>query len=158
MSILIDRVEIPGGSFFTNVPADFSSLTGIGVTPDRARQLIDDATSLTLKVEARHRLRQEIKLSAGDVQSLLGTTADTVQFLLYELSKLSKSLSEANNLADVRASAVPINEILSGFSDRVDDNEVRLPYQLKGIDNLMPEVEARATAVNDVLISINAQI
>lgn len=126
--------------------------------PDDLRQagvpeaLIADAAARQQAAEAKQRLRRRIHLSAGDAESLLGTTADAVQILLYEIGKLAQALNAAGSLAEVRAAAQPLSDLLGPLAAAVDAGTVKLPYQVKGGPGVvLPEIQDRATQVADVL-------
>ncbi len=103
--------------------------------------------------EIRQSIRNKIHSDVADDSSLLGTTADAVQMLLYELSKFSAQLNAVQSLAEVRDASQSLNDLLGSFATKVDVGAVKLPYQAKGIENAISEIEARATAVTDVLTS-----
>ncbi len=103
------------------------------------------------KVELTDILRKDISDKAGDTLSILGTAADAVQLLLYELSKLVADLSSVQSIDDVRNSAESLNSAIGGFYSRVDSGEVRLPYKSKEFETVIGEIEHRATAVADVI-------
>ena len=94
--------------------------------------------------------RQQIRQTAGDTDSLLGTTSDTVHLLLYELGQLLPALSNAQSLAEVRAAAAPLAATLGAFAQSVDESSIRLPYQNKSTD-VLDDVASRATEVAQVL-------
>ena len=101
--------------------------------------------------EQRELLRDKITVTAGDSQSLLGTATDAAHILFYEVAKLSAQLSTAQSLEQVRAGAQQLNNCLSGFATKVDAGEVKLPYQTKGIEAVICEIEDRATAVEQLI-------
>ena len=103
------------------------------------------------KVNDKMILRTQIHSKVADVESLLGTTSDGVQLLLVAFSQLVVALNNANSLADVRAAAAPYHDLASGFLAKVESGEVKLPYQSKGLDTVVGEIENRATAVAKVL-------
>ncbi|WP_281559410.1 hypothetical protein [Thalassomonas sp. RHCl1] len=101
--------------------------------------------------EQRASLRDEITVNAGDTESLLGTATDGMHMLLYQVAKMSAQLSTAESLAQVRAAAQELNTLLAGFAAKVDSQEVKLPYQTKGVDVVLQDIESRATAVNQLI-------
>ena len=96
-------------------------------------------------------LRQQISTSAGDTDSLLGTTNDGIQLLLHAFAQLTVGLHQASSLAQLREAAEPFNELATQFLAKVDSGEVRLPYIDKGRESVMAEIEQRATKVADIL-------
>ncbi len=114
----------------------------------------DEAVALA-EAEVAHihkkRLRADIKAEAGDPLSLLGTTADATQLLLYHVAMLVSHLHTATTLAEVREAAAPFATLASPFLARVESGEVRLPYQTKGLEVVMGDIERRASAVAEAL-------
>lgn len=104
----------------------------------------------------KHVTRRTIARDIGDTETLLGTTSDATQLLLYETAKLATALSTANSLAEVRAAAQPLADLLGPLATAVDAGTVKLPYQTKGgAATVLPEIEQRATAVAEVLQANN---
>ncbi|PAJ72046.1 hypothetical protein CJF42_23360 [Pseudoalteromonas sp. NBT06-2] len=95
--------------------------------------------------------RGKISINVADIASLLGTTSDSIHLVLVELAKLCESLNKVNTLAEVRSSAKPLTDLLAGFIAKVNSNEVQLPYQAKGIDQVIADIESRATSVAKIL-------
>ncbi|KZN57598.1 hypothetical protein N473_06865 [Pseudoalteromonas luteoviolacea CPMOR-1] len=102
--------------------------------------------------EQRDIVRTDIENHAGDYQTILGTTADTTQILLYEIVKLCSALNSAQSLDDVRKSAQSINDKLGSIVADVDAGTVKFAYIHKGQDTVINEIKQRSTAVTDVLI------
>lgn len=100
---------------------------------------------------SRNAIRADISDKAGDIPSLLGTTADATQILLFGLASLVAKLAEADSLSDVRKSAAPFAEMSADFLAKVEAGTVKLPFQTKGMDTVIADIETRATAVSDVL-------
>ncbi|MBQ4852693.1 hypothetical protein [Pseudoalteromonas sp. MMG012] len=118
-----------------------------------ALRLKELETSETQKGEVRKKL-----LSLGfDPTSLLGTTADAAQILIYEVAKLCSALNTAQSLEDVRNAAKPINDLLGSTINDVDTGIVKFPYQHKGQDVVVAEIKQRSTAVADILIAAQEQ-
>ena len=86
--------------------------------------------------EKRDLIREEISNKAGDNASLLGTTADGVQLLLFAFSQLTVGLHQANSLAEVREAAAPFNELATSFLAKVASGEVKLPFHRGGLKPL----------------------
>lgn len=95
-------------------------------------------------------LRDELHKTA-DAESLLGTTADAVQLILYEFGKMAIGISAATTLAEMRAAAEPVKVIMEPFIAKVDADTVLLPYRDKGLDAVMADIETRATVVANLL-------
>ncbi|KZX00994.1 hypothetical protein JL49_08020 [Pseudoalteromonas luteoviolacea] len=107
--------------------------------------------------EQRETMRAAIHESAGDYPTILGTTADAAQILIYEVAKLCSALNTAQSLEDVRNAAQPINSLLGSVIAEVGTGKVKFPYQHKGQDAVVAEIKQRSTAVTDVLIAAQEQ-
>ena len=105
---------------------------------------------------SKHRARKRIELKAGDSASLLGTTSDATQLLLYGFCQLVAALHKADSLADVRKAAKPYSELAAGFLGKVENGEVKLPFMGKGLEKVVGEIEQRATSVAEVLAQANS--
>ncbi|MFD2179541.1 hypothetical protein [Veronia pacifica] len=103
------------------------------------------------QIITRKDIRGKISDSVGDPETLLGTTADAVQLLLYGFTGLIAKLHTANSLAEVREAAAPFSELAEGFQNKVSSGEVKLPFQIKGLSSVVEDIEKRATAVAVVL-------
>ncbi|SMX27297.1 hypothetical protein TRP8649_01400 [Pelagimonas phthalicica] len=105
-----------------------------------------------LEAEAkRSQIRQSIARDAGDVASLLGTTSDAVALTFFGLAQMAAQLSTANSLAEVRAATEPFATLSADFLAKVASGEVVLPFEVKGTDAVLAEIEQRATAVSSAL-------
>lgn len=100
---------------------------------------------------ARSAVRQRVKASAGDVESLLGTTSDAAALAIFGMASLVAKLATANSLADVREAAEPFAELSAGFLAKVESGDVVLPFMLKGIEAVVEDIETRATAVSEAI-------
>ena len=118
------------------------------IAPDNFEELILQ--------EAKHRARKRIELQAGDSASLLGTTSDATQLLLYGFCQLVAALNKADSLADVRKAAKPFAGLAAGFLGKVESGEVKLPFMGKGLEKVVGEIEQRATSVAEVLAQANS--
>lgn len=112
---------------------------------------IEAAENEMLQKAARETVRQNIFARAGDRDSILGTTADGAQLLLYGFASLVAALNKANSLADVREAAAPFADLATSFLAKVESGDVKLPFQAKGMENVVADIETRATAVADAL-------
>jgi len=101
----------------------------------------------------RSAVRQKIAAKAGDEASLLGTTSDAAALAVYGLAVLVGKLSTAKSLAEVNAAAAPFAELSAAFLAKVESGEVQLPFMAKGLDVVVADIEARATAVTEALKS-----
>ncbi|NQZ32529.1 MAG: hypothetical protein HRU06_14775 [Oceanospirillaceae bacterium] len=113
-----------------------------------------DQNELITRLEqagAVKKIREKISENAGDSDSLLGTTADGVQLLLYAFSQLTVALNSASTLAEVRAASAPHIDMANRFLTKCESGEVKLTFMAKGVDNVVSDIEQRATAVSKVL-------
>jgi len=110
-----------------------------------------DATKEQPDYYRKAKLREQITATAGDTESLLGTTTDCAHLVLVGLSELVAGLSTANSLAEIRQAATGLNELLSEFLQRVQGNQLKLPYIDKGFTTTLTDITHRAQAVSDVI-------
>ena len=111
----------------------------------------DDYQIILSDLELRQIIRDKIRAEAGDTLSLLGTTSDATQFLLFEFFTLIVKLSKVHS-DSVKQATHSILPIAKAFLKKVEHGEVQLPYQTKGLEQeVMPEIEQRATAVTQAL-------
>lgn len=103
----------------------------------------------------KSKIRGSISAQAGDTESLLGTTADATQVLLYGFTSLIAKLSTANSLAEVREAASPFSELSNNFLAKIEAEDVKLPFMAKGLESVINDIEKRATAVASVLENAN---
>ena len=101
----------------------------------------------------KQRIRDAVHAQAGDPESMLGTTADATQLLLYSFTTLIAKLHTANSLAEVRQAAAPFADLSADFIAKIDAGEVKLPFMNKGLESVVGDIEQRATAVAKVLES-----
>ncbi|USE68497.1 hypothetical protein CTT31_04945 [Pseudoalteromonas maricaloris] len=97
--------------------------------------------------------RGQINRAVADVESIIGTTADTGHLVLVEFIKLLDGLSKATTLAEMRAAALQGRDSLGTLTSKVLNNEIQFPYQGKGAENVYQEIESRATGVASILTS-----
>ncbi|CZF79734.1 hypothetical protein [Grimontia marina] len=100
--------------------------------------------------EARRSFRLSLYQHAGDAESILGTTSDAVQLLLVETAKLVAALHQAQTLAEVRLAAEPFHDAATRLLDKIDAGTVKMPYMSKGLDDVLTDIETRATSVAEV--------
>ena len=126
-----------------------------GSYPEKADVLLE-MEQVNLDLEKSNRfidIRSQISSAVGDTESLLGTTADATQLLLYGFTTLSAKLHTAKSRAAVREAAAPFAELSAGFLAKVESGEVKLPFMAKGLESVVIDIEQRATAVAEVLQS-----
>ncbi len=135
-------------------PDDIAPLAReIGVEPSRLS--IDETDLANYEAEAlRRRYRATIANTAGDTETLLGTTADAAALMLYHMAVMADGLSKAQSLAEMRAAAEAFAALTAQFRADVDTGTVRLPHRAKGSElDCMAEVSDRVTKVADVFQS-----
>ena len=101
--------------------------------------------------------RQGLRLrGAPDPETLLGTTSDTTHLLLYGFTTLIATLHSANaltSLSKLRQATAPFAELSSDFLAKIESGAVKLTFISKGLENVVAEIEQRATAVAEVFES-----
>ncbi|ALU44622.1 hypothetical protein [Pseudoalteromonas rubra] len=95
--------------------------------------------------------RGQITLQVGDNESLLGTTSDTAHLLLVEFSKLVSSIASATSLDDIKASAQDCTDLIGTISEQVDSGALYFPYQQKGTEVVLSDIQSRAKGVSEIL-------
>jgi hypothetical protein len=105
-------------------------------------------------IDSQNKLREiraKIEETAGDTETLLGTTANASQMLLFAFSKLITGLNGAKSIAEIKKVAEPFEKMCADFLDKIEKKEVVLPYALDKLDDVMAEIGERATKVAKVL-------
>jgi hypothetical protein len=130
----------------------------IEITPDGNIPSEEDLKNAYLEQKAieeaitqRDNIRSKIIETAGDTETLLGTTANASQMLLFAFSKLITGLNGAKSIAEIKKAAEPFEKMCSDFLDKIEKKEVVLPYALDKLDDVMTEIGERATKVAKVL-------
>lgn len=123
--------------------------------PEQIEEITPEQEAIALEQAQRSELRQKIQANAGDISSILGTTADATQILLFGLASLVAKLSTAQSLAEVREAAAPFADISADFLTKIESGAVKLPFQVKGTENVIADIETRATAVAETLITLS---
>jgi len=143
------------GNFHTNV-----------ASPDELQQQADfagvDVSRLSIPadeldayfaLQTRKWVRKEIEPLAGDTQSIQGTIADNVGYLLEKIGRLAA----ANSISQTAFNTV-MAEIASDLAPLVagiDGGSITLTHHVKGVNTIITEAGERATAVATVL-QVNA--
>jgi len=118
--------------------------------PEEAIALAETKAAAMVQRDA---VRSEIADQAGDTASLLGTTSDAASLAIFGLASLVAKLATADSLKEVRDAAKPFAAMSAEFLAKVESGEVQLPFMVKGIPNVIADIEARSTAVTGVLVS-----
>ena len=116
------------------------------------------AEARAASLHAREQARGRITLSAGDTQTLLGSTADTAALALILAAAHLAALREAGSYsayktaltAQLDAIDAGLAAALTGLLAGVNDASVKLPPLTKGLEEVMGEIKTRATAVAEV--------
>ena len=131
-----------------------NEINEINAMDDLREILPDEAQQQQQEHENRLALtRSQIHQQAGDQSSLLGTTADATQVLLFALCTLTTHLAKAKNLADVRAATASIAPMAAAFLKDIETGEVKMPFMAKGLESVVADIKQRATQVSNVLES-----
>jgi hypothetical protein len=96
-------------------------------------------------------IRNKIQKTAGDTDSILGTTANAAQMLFVAVSTIVTSINKAENLSDVKEGIEPLIQVSEKFLEKVKNKEIILPYTLNNLDDVVDEIGKRANAVSEVL-------
>lgn len=143
------------GEFFATIsePEQLSAMVALGDAPE-ADYEIDQADLADFQaMKARDAVREKIGEEAGDMPSLLGTTSDASQLAIFGLASLVAKLAAADSLKEVRDAAKPFAAMSAEFLSKIESGDVQLPFMVKGIPNVIADIEARSTAVTGVLVS-----
>lgn len=109
------------------------------------------AHSVEYSAEEQRQLTRRSIYNVADLPSLVGITADGVAIALHMLAKLSKALSTASDVSDLRTALSGFETEMSAYAEAIDAGTVRLPYLAKGgLGVVMPEIQNAGTAVADV--------
>jgi len=115
------------------------------------RYKVDDFTVSYSSDEIKGHVRRSIADHAGDTESLLGTTADGAQLALFMLAELIKSISDANDLDDLKSKLEPRLQLAEKHLKAIEEGSVIPTFAVKGVDSVVGDIEQRATAVSLVL-------
>jgi hypothetical protein len=148
MDTIIERVEHAGKTYSMMTAAQ---LAEAGVPAGIIKAATDRVTAL----ETRETIRNRITAEAGDIPSLLGTTADVAALGLLGAMQLVIILSEKGS-AEVKAAiaAAPIPmpiDKAKALVAAIVAGEVKVPALIKGIEVVYGEVARRSTATANAL-------
>lgn len=147
MKILYDNKQIVAfGGYLTATEA-------AGIVADSVEGADASKVSRVPETDAERRLllRETINASAGDPLSQMGTISDAAQLMAYHLFKMVKKLSEAQDLAAVRAATADLLPHANDVLTSIDNGSLRLTPLLKGEAAVISEFKTRSTAVTDAL-------
>lgn len=135
-------------------PADLAAMIALG-DAEPQRYALDTEDFLAWQERAaRDEIRARVADRVGDTESLLSATADGTQVLLYGVSSLMAGLSQAQSLEDVRAAAAPFAAMSADFLQNIDSGEVVLPFLIKGVENVIRDIETLSTSVSEVIVEV----
>lgn len=131
------------------------------VTPEALREarvpdkVIAEAVAKVQATQERDVARARITAQAGDIPSLLGTTADVAALGLIGMMQLLIIMAEKGS-ADVKAAiaAAPIPmpvDKAKALIGAIAAGQVKVPALIKGLDTVYAEVAARSTATAEAL-------
>ncbi|TMN89475.1 hypothetical protein CWB72_10585 [Pseudoalteromonas phenolica] len=112
---------------------------------------IKNSVAATLKEEQR----TQILYSVGDIQSLLGTTSDTVHLLLFEFAKLLDELSKVSSIDEVKAASFNTSQIFRSLLQKHTNGEFEFPYEHKGLEKVEADIEQRAQGITNIIKTNN---
>ena len=137
----------------------------IGADADAARAAgfsetaIEEAEARAAALAARDAIRGRIDQTAGDVPSLLGTTADTAAVALLGVLAAVAALDDGDSpdawIAGFRARLDALGDDLPAQADAflgaIAAGAIRVPALAKGFDRVVADIAARSTAVADAM-------
>ncbi|KZN65740.1 hypothetical protein N473_11995 [Pseudoalteromonas luteoviolacea CPMOR-1] len=100
-----------------------------------------------IKAEQRSRIHYEV----ADADSLIGTTSDTTHMILVEFAKLTQAISTAASLDEVKSAASQSASLFAPIVEKLNADQLAFPYQHKGTETVLAEIEARAQGVADII-------
>lgn len=136
-----------------------NGMTSLNLTPEEAvelgypDQLIAAAIADAESDSRREMIRARIAETAGDTETLLGTTTDAAHLALYVAASAVSALAKAKTIADVQKAAAPLAALTGDFLARIEAGTIKLPFMEKGEAAVVAEIATRATAVTDALTS-----
>lgn len=112
---------------------------------------IDDFEIELSASEKKHIIRYKIKEKVGDIDSIVGTIADSNQLLLHQFAQLLTDLSEAKTIEQIRTKTKPLEKQFSNFLKNVENGDTKLSYKTKGIDHVIKDFEQRSTLITSII-------
>lgn len=144
----IAEIKVNGQTFY-NVPVD--GLEELGVDEGTRVKLVRELELKEKRAALVNKIRHDIELEAGDTQSLLGTTSDAVQMLLYAFCVLVKGLQDSNSVDEVNQSMQAFQPMAGQFLSGLESGDIKLPFQAKGLESVIADIVNRSGSVYDVL-------
>ena len=95
-------------------------------------------------------LRQNIGTKEGDIESIVGTTADGIQYLMYQFSKLLSFINSDVTFDEVKKYSANVEPELLGFAEKCDSGQVLLTYDIKN-KHVVTDVGDRSTHITKII-------
>ncbi|NRA19252.1 MAG: hypothetical protein HRU05_02090 [Oceanospirillaceae bacterium] len=124
------------------------------LTPAELTAVAKKVTALEQQALAdaqKQRLRSDIAQVVGDSDTLLGTTADATQLLLYSVSKILIALEKAELPPATHKEIASLQVMATSFLSKLDKGDIALTFQVKGIEKVIKDIESSATAVTKLI-------
>lgn len=135
--------------------------TAPNAEPNTTPDTIPTADAMAAHTAATHKgeIRTAISHKVGDTASLVGTTADTAQMLLVMMSELITALHQTRGsahkpLREAMAKWQPVTEAITNAHTA---GTLTLPYEVKGLDDTLASILARAAATANILNTANTR-
>ena len=143
------------GKKFANATIDELKAAGV---PDA---VIDQAVAEEEAAKVTRHIRGAIRRDVGDVESLLGTTADGAALALYGVAVIIQILA-AHGSADAKdavatAADGQLQPLAENFLAGLEDGSIVLPALVKGLPAVVEEIGGRSTGVASVLATAKPQ-
>lgn len=130
-------------------------------------EAVDAAESAALAAVARGVTRKHIEQAAGDPLSLLGTTADAAAIATLGIAALTVAVAGASNYTEFKTAYLAaigqlggdhdMVQISGAFLAKIEAGEVMIPAMIKGMGDVIGDIEARSTAVARALVEAAAE-
>jgi len=145
MEIKLNKQTIYYGDALSN--EDVSDL----LNKHEAQPMLSDVEIVFSPYEIKSQIRQKIAQTAGDTESLLGTTADGTQLALYMLAELLDAINTAQTLGELKTAIQPQLPLAQQYLQEVASGAVVPTFTVKGVEAVVADVKDRSTKVATVL-------
>ena len=141
----------------------------VNITADEALEMgyptevIEAAEAAALSLETRGATRKKIEQAAGDPLSLIGTTADAAAIATLGIAAMTVALSNSGNYTEFKTAFLAtlgqfspngdMVQISEDFLAKIGTGEVIIPAMVKGLGDVISDIETRSTAVAQALIA-----
>ncbi len=120
----------------------------LGIDAYRHPEVNADFEIILSKQEQLRQLREKIYISAGDIESILGITADATQLQLEISAEFYTDVAGGMN---IKPAAQKQAEKLATLKAQLDSGEIKMPYKMKGIDIVISDIGNAANAVTKAI-------